>query len=56
MSILLPDESYCKTDLGLILYKDRKIYRFQADITDVIQPAGFFGHVDYNIVLKVNFS
>lgn len=53
MSVLLLDETYCKSDLGVILYKDRKIYKFSAMIDNIIEPVSFFGHVTYLIVLKV---
>lgn len=55
MSILLLDETYCKSDLGLILYKDRKNYKFSAVIEKIVEPASFFGHVTYDIVLRVIF-
>ncbi|KAI1720809.1 PX domain-containing protein [Ditylenchus destructor] len=50
MSALLPDESYCKSELGLILYKDRKIYGFHSEVVNVKEPTSvLFGHVDYDI-------
>lgn len=56
MTVLLLDDSYCKGDFGLILYRDRKIYRFSAKIENISEPTSFFGHVSYDIVFRVFFT
>jgi hypothetical protein len=35
--------------LGAILYRDRKVYAFSAQILEVTEPSSFFGHVDYKV-------
>lgn len=57
MSALLPDESYCKCELGMMLYRDGRIYGFHAEIAGTKEPASLlFGHVDYEIVFTVRQS
>ncbi|KAI6186538.1 PX domain protein [Aphelenchoides besseyi] len=48
-TVLLPDETHCRSELGAILYRDRKNYAFSAQILEVTEPGGFFGHVEYKI-------
>ncbi|KAE9549285.1 hypothetical protein FO519_007507 [Halicephalobus sp. NKZ332] len=53
MSTLYPDESYCKCELGSILYSKRKGNEFSAVVTDQREIAGLFGHVEYDVVITV---
>jgi hypothetical protein len=55
MSVLLPDESYCTSEIGLILYQERKNYGFFAEVTGVKEPTSMFGFVEYEITITVNF-
>lgn len=48
------DETHCRSELGVILYRDRKVYAFSAEILDVTEPASFFGHVDYKVGICVS--
>ena len=52
MYTLLPDETFCKTDLGLLLYSKRKIYDFDVYIVNTRLPTSFFGHVEYCALIK----
>lgn len=54
MYTLLPDETFCKTDLGLLLYSKRKVYDFDVYIVNTRLPTSFFGHVEYCALIKVN--
>ncbi|KAI6227495.1 PX domain protein [Aphelenchoides fujianensis] len=53
-TVLLPDETHCRSELGAILYRDRKIYAFSAEILDVHEATGIFGHVSYKIGIKMD--
>uniref|UniRef100_A0AC34QNA9 PX domain-containing protein n=1 Tax=Panagrolaimus sp. JU765 TaxID=591449 RepID=A0AC34QNA9_9BILA len=53
MSTLLPDESYCKSELGRILYSKRKGNAFSAAVTDQREVSGLFGHVEYDVVITI---
>jgi len=53
MSTLYPDESYCKCELGTILYARRKGNSFSAAVTDQREVSGLFGHVEYDVVITV---
>ncbi|CAD5231755.1 unnamed protein product [Bursaphelenchus xylophilus] len=53
-SVLLPDESHCRSDIGAILYRDRKIYAFSADIIEVTEPNSIFGYVEYKIGISMD--
>ena len=55
MSTLYPDESYCKCELGSILYAKRKGNSFSATVTDQREVTGLFGHVEYDVVITVSF-
>ncbi|KAI6189976.1 PX domain protein [Aphelenchoides bicaudatus] len=52
-SVLLPDETHCRSELGVILYRDRKSYAFSAEILEITEPASFFGHVDYKVGINM---
>lgn len=53
MSTLLPDDSYCKTELGGILYSGHKNNQFKAEVADQREVSGLFGHVEYDVVITV---
>ncbi|KAH7696161.1 PX domain-containing protein [Aphelenchoides avenae] len=53
-STLLPDETYCRTELGAILYRDRKTYGFHAECVDAREPTSMFGHVEYDIDITIS--
>ncbi|CAD5224777.1 unnamed protein product [Bursaphelenchus okinawaensis] len=53
-SVLLPDESHCRSDIGAILYRDRKIYAFSAEINEVSEPSSIFGYVEYKIGISMD--
>ena len=55
-STLLPDETYCRTELGAILYRDRKTYGFHAECVDAREPTSMFGHVEYDIDITLRFG
>ena len=56
-SVLLPEETYCSSELGAILYRDRKVYSFRAEICQVLEPSSsFFSHVEYKIAIIVSFD
>jgi hypothetical protein len=51
-STLLPDESYCKSALGTMIYADRKRWGFHAEVVDVREPtSALFGHVEYDLIM-----
>jgi hypothetical protein len=54
MGSLLPDESFCKSELGSLVYKSRKYYGFNPEIEEVKEPLSFFGHVEYTIRITVD--
>lgn len=56
MSVLLPDESHCASEIGLALYRDRKVYGFYAEVKEIKEPTSVFGFVEYTIELTVNLS
>uniref|UniRef100_A0AC35FE52 PX domain-containing protein n=1 Tax=Panagrolaimus sp. PS1159 TaxID=55785 RepID=A0AC35FE52_9BILA len=53
MSTLLPDESYCKCELGTLLYAGRKNHQFKSEIVDHREITGLFSHVEYDVVITV---
>lgn len=53
-SVLLPDETHCRSELGGILYRERKAYAFSAEVLSVSEPESFFGHVEYEIGILVS--
>uniref|UniRef100_A0A914YQR7 PX domain-containing protein n=1 Tax=Panagrolaimus superbus TaxID=310955 RepID=A0A914YQR7_9BILA len=53
MSTLLPDESYCKSELGKLLYAGRKTHEYKAEVVDQREINGIFSHVEYDVVITV---